>query len=267
MKRLVTLLLITYILLEFAVLIIDPLGRLRLYETNRRVINAIVSDETTHYRLPPGQHHLNGWQATINAQGRRHVPQSDYWTDCVVVFLGDSFTFGQGVNDSETLPNLYAQDHDGVVVNTGMFGYGASQVNHTWQRVRTEYDVDGVFWLIMVNDTESPRRLNFERVAWHVYSPLWRYRSFSYYQFDEPFTDSQLSVLHQTIADIESETTLRLLALDEPLLHEWLIGQSVIWLPTDYEKQSPSDYHPTAKGYEYLYEAAGMPQFCNTTPG
>ena len=131
LKPATVMLVITYGMVEFLLYALDPSGILQLYETNRRLLSAMVPDETSHYRLPQGRFSGNGWTATVNAQGRRHVPASDYSSDCVVVFLGDSFTFGHGVNDDDTLPNLYAQDHDALVINAGMFGYGAAQINHT----------------------------------------------------------------------------------------------------------------------------------------
>jgi hypothetical protein len=46
-----------------------------------------------------------------------------------IVFFGDSFTFGQGVNDAETLPQLFADllDRKQRVLNLGFSGYGPQQ--------------------------------------------------------------------------------------------------------------------------------------------
>jgi hypothetical protein len=46
-----------------------------------------------------------------------------------IVFFGDSFTFGVGVNDSETLPQLFADllDRKQRVLNFGVSGYGPQQ--------------------------------------------------------------------------------------------------------------------------------------------
>jgi hypothetical protein len=46
-----------------------------------------------------------------------------------IVFFGDSFTFGLGVNDDETLPQLFADllDHKQRVLNLGFSGYGPQQ--------------------------------------------------------------------------------------------------------------------------------------------
>jgi hypothetical protein len=47
----------------------------------------------------------------------------------VIVFFGDSFTFGLGVNDGETLPQLFADllDRKQRVLNLGFGGYGPQQ--------------------------------------------------------------------------------------------------------------------------------------------
>lgn len=43
---------------------------------------------------------------TINANGLRHTPSSDSSSKSCLLFFGGSFTFGEGLNDNETLPYL-----------------------------------------------------------------------------------------------------------------------------------------------------------------
>lgn len=47
-------------------------------------------------------------QATL-AEGRRYTPMSEEDRNKFAVFFGDSFTFGTGVNDNETLPFYFGQ--------------------------------------------------------------------------------------------------------------------------------------------------------------
>lgn len=65
---------------------------------------------------------------TINSNGVRETkgsPKGESW-----LFAGCSFTFGEGVNDDETLPSQFsaALDHRANVVNLGFHGYGAHQM-------------------------------------------------------------------------------------------------------------------------------------------
>jgi hypothetical protein len=65
---------------------------------------------------------------TISQRGRRHTkgdPRGETW-----VFMGCSRTFGEGVNDDETLPSFFSAElgHSANVVNAGLHGYGPHQM-------------------------------------------------------------------------------------------------------------------------------------------
>ncbi len=60
--------------------------------------------------------------------GIRDTPGSKLEGQEFTLFLGGSFTFGEGVNDHETLPSAYAQLSEDVMVrNYGFHGYGPHQ--------------------------------------------------------------------------------------------------------------------------------------------
>ena len=67
---------------------------------------------------------------TIEAGGFRHTPQAQGAAKAgAVLFLGDSTTFGEGLNDDETLPHNFAKLRpDSAVFNLAFHGYGAHQV-------------------------------------------------------------------------------------------------------------------------------------------
>lgn len=67
---------------------------------------------------------------TVGANGFRVTPQSSSeQKGRLVVFFGDSFTIGEGVNDNETLPAQYAAQANEVrVANLGFHGYGPQQM-------------------------------------------------------------------------------------------------------------------------------------------
>ncbi|MGH6801473.1 MAG: SGNH/GDSL hydrolase family protein, partial [Methylocella sp.] len=64
---------------------------------------------------------------TIDANLLRQTASSEMGP--AIVFFGDSFTFGDGVNDAETLPQAFADLLDGKerVLNLGFSGYGPQQ--------------------------------------------------------------------------------------------------------------------------------------------
>lgn len=66
---------------------------------------------------------------TIDDQGHRTTPGSRSDGD-TILFFGCSFTFGQGVNDDQTLPAYFARrtSFQYHVVNLGYSGYGAHQM-------------------------------------------------------------------------------------------------------------------------------------------
>ena len=63
---------------------------------------------------------------TINDRGLRVSPPGD--RDRCILFFGDSFTFGEGVEDNETLPYLVGELSKAQVYNFGFHGYGPHQM-------------------------------------------------------------------------------------------------------------------------------------------
>jgi hypothetical protein len=62
---------------------------------------------------------------TIDEQGRRVTPPPAVADGPMVLFFGDSNTFGEGVKDTETLPSYVAGlDRSATVLNYGFCGYG-----------------------------------------------------------------------------------------------------------------------------------------------
>jgi lysophospholipase L1-like esterase len=67
---------------------------------------------------------------TIDAAGHRVTPFPREHPRATVVFVGDSFTFGEGVNDSEPYPAVLAARYwqDVSVVNAGVYAWGLMQM-------------------------------------------------------------------------------------------------------------------------------------------
>lgn len=75
-------------------------------------------------------HQIYNVTYTIDAGGFRHTPQEQGVAKTKkVVFFGDSATFGEGLNDDQTLPYYFTKLRpDAVVFNFAFHGYGAHQV-------------------------------------------------------------------------------------------------------------------------------------------
>jgi hypothetical protein len=67
---------------------------------------------------------------TTDANGWRVVPYISPDSATAVAFFGCSYTFGEGVNDNETLPYRFAEKSGGrfTAFNFGIYGYGPHQM-------------------------------------------------------------------------------------------------------------------------------------------
>lgn len=60
----------------------------------------------------------------IDEKGNRHTANISKSSSETYIFLGDSFTFGQGVADKDTIPSLFCKETDALCVNLGVPGTG-----------------------------------------------------------------------------------------------------------------------------------------------
>lgn len=100
----------------------------------------IVADPLLGYGPRPGAHATITWRRlgrviyaahyTIGSDGFRSTRGASGQAAATTVFVGDSYTFGDGLNDSQTLPQQYADatDHRQKVINAAFSGYGTNQV-------------------------------------------------------------------------------------------------------------------------------------------
>ncbi|MDG2381575.1 MAG: hypothetical protein P8N76_07865 [Pirellulaceae bacterium] len=90
----------------------------------------------------------------IGEDGYRITPESQPEGEPVVLFFGGSFTFGEGVNDDETLPNQFCLAAGGArVVNAGFCGYGPQQMlasleNGRWDSFLQGRDIIAIYVFI-----------------------------------------------------------------------------------------------------------------------
>ena len=70
----------------------------------------------------------------------------------IIVFVGDSFVFGDGVNDNETIPSFYQKLKEDKIVNAGVSGYGIDQIYLTAVNLIDYLNVSEIFLCFIAND-------------------------------------------------------------------------------------------------------------------
>ena len=127
-------------------------------------------DPVRRFSLLPSQTAFTyGARVTIDAGGFRRngsVPAQPEREGPVVLALGDSFTFGLGVQDGETWPaqleaRLRAQTgREAIVVNAGTISYGVFQemdlLRSAGLQLRPDVVVHGLYWNDFMNAAPAP---------------------------------------------------------------------------------------------------------------
>ena len=154
MKRLRTVLLMTLATvgtLELLCRVFDPLGVVYFddvaYLWNTRI------DDPTGYAHVPGRFAIGGrFAITIDADGNRYTP-GRFRGGARVTFVGDSQTFGYGVDDGDVWVSRVASALRIDALNTGRSGYNVENIAPLID------EVDGcIVWLTISNDPGTPVR-------------------------------------------------------------------------------------------------------------
>lgn len=92
----------------------------------------------------------------IDFDGNRITPTSDLKSDHTVIFLGDSFTFGQGVDDLHTVPSIFCSTVRVRCVNLGVPGTGLiAQYKKLEQYAGKSYRDNNRVYHLMLVSTEA----------------------------------------------------------------------------------------------------------------
>lgn len=92
-----------------------------------------IADSTLGIRLKPGTFTITlnntvTFHATHQKNGERNIPYKKNLSSPEIVFLGCSFTYGYGVDDSLSFPALIQRDRPGWHIrNQAVVGYGSAQ--------------------------------------------------------------------------------------------------------------------------------------------
>lgn len=160
-RTLITILLsiIFFVLLLEGLLSLDPLGFVHFRDHINLIKHAVPS--AAGYTYAPGQYDLARNTVTMLEDGTRLVPNTDTEAEKVLVFVGDSVTFGYGVDDEETFANLVAQQLPGVrIYNAGITGYNSTNI---LRQVQQYPNADAIVYLITNNDDDGEVIISFDR--------------------------------------------------------------------------------------------------------
>lgn len=220
---------LTLIALELILRLFDPLGVVYLED-----IGAVFdkAESGNPYTLAPGVYRFNTFTATILADRSRLVPDNSTIADCVIVAIGDSVTFGHGVNDKDTWVNLLArQFQGGQFINTGMNGYNSHAVRE--MQAQWVERANGFIYLVTSNDSD-PQLPSLERDRFYPYlsAYLLILQAPSQHEQDTPFAFlADIAAIQQTAPTLVLEGI------------------------TYSEVNSYADPHPNAAGHEQIASA------------
>jgi hypothetical protein len=136
----------------------------------------VMPDPTVDYRLRPS---TTGHMTSIEYAVTVHVNSLGFRSPEItvakppatkrVLFLGDSYTFGQGLNDDETLPSQVGMELDRLfpgafqVVNAGVYGYCTANELDLFRAYGARLKPDLVVVVMPLHDV-------FDNKAWYVLS-------------------------------------------------------------------------------------------------
>ena len=232
-------------------------------------LQGVILEHPTGYAYEPGSHDLVVYDVTVLDNHTRLVPDTNPSATCTIAIIGDSVSFGMGVDDEETFANLIARNYPVQIINTARPGYNAQQA--LW--LADFYPADGYIYLHINND-DMPiipytRR---ENDFMPPFATLIVYARPLLDKFNEPSKDEQIQppVQEDEANDwlasgqqVYSEAIEELVIRDDILifasnygLGQMLIEQHPQVLPIPHHKfrVSPTDPHPNAEGHEFLYE-------------
>src|SRR5689334_22791068 len=132
---------------------VDPIGVHRYYAQFPILKDAEIQDDQRVFTYRPGAMHFETWTAQIDASGNRAVPHAIPGSSCTIATISDSITFGAGVEDDQTWPDLVAQSLGTVnVINPSRPGYNA----RNFSPLIHSTPADGYIYLAISNDANAP---------------------------------------------------------------------------------------------------------------
>ena len=145
---------------EALLALFDPLGF--GYFRDQVALNPHLIADPRGYTFAPGHYPLSKSSFTILPDGSRAVPHTPPQADQTLVFMGDSVTFGYGVDDEQTWVDLVARALPDVhIINAGVSGFNSSNVLRT---LALYPSADALVYLIINNDAYPENKPKFGQI-------------------------------------------------------------------------------------------------------
>lgn len=226
---------------------LDPLG-IVIYAHDLNALFHVSEPDKTGIRFLTGRYAFRGYTATIGHDGLRIVPDTAF-THCTIATIGDSVTFGMGVEDYETFTNIFAQTFKDVHwINAGIPGYSALNVREQINTIAA----DGYLWLIINNDDEPFRRY----FGGRIHNAPFAITQYLTWQRETPIpvNTERFDSGAQTI--LSHDDVLAFAFADISLTdHIEQTYPQVITIPLYTEVVSRADPHPNAAGHDQIATA------------
>lgn len=244
--RILMIILLSMFGLEVMLRTIDPLGTWTLRSVNiPDYLNNIQGADRTGYSFKQGNLMMGTYHATILADGSRRVPDTNIHADCQIAFIGDSVTFGWGVEDSETFVNLIAEKFPNIhFLNTARPGYNAGNI----ARLIPAYPASAYIYLAIDNDNQYPTV--YKKVEQQTMPLLAMQAYIGAYVIGQGKEDPHYLEDIQRI--IDAHALLLGFAYDQKLV---LRNLPFIYLPYWTYSISKADGHPNAQGHQAIANA------------
>jgi hypothetical protein len=235
--------------IESIIRVFDPFGVYTHAVDIDHLQSSVLADDELGYILPPGQWNFRYWSATMTNDGR-YTPAT-HESSCDIAFLGDSVTFGFGVNDQDTFVNQLAQQFPDVQFhNYGLVGYNAAQVAAS-QSIMPP--ADGYIYMLINNDADTvlpwpvpPRSFRLD-MGIQDYWWDWNKRTFS--QPEQVIPDWFWDSLNQLTAIPH----LRIVGFPDNTLTDRVAERyAITFLDWSQHRISRNDAHPNAFGHREL---------------
>lgn len=147
---------VTLVMIEVLLRVTDPFGVVYFHDLASNFYDVALPDPRG-YVVAPGEYQASHWSFSILPDHTRAVPETSPDAENTMVFIGDSVTFGYGVDDAETWVNLVAREFpDWHVINDSYPGWSIKNLEGAWEM---HPDADLIFVLTLTNDSDEPESL------------------------------------------------------------------------------------------------------------
>lgn len=226
----------------------DPLGFVHFRD--QVVLSSRSIPSAAGWTYAPGIYTLVRNTVTMLDDGTRLVPDTNASAAKTLVFVGDSITFGYGVDDDETFANRIALALPDVhVYNTGITGYNSTNV---LREVQQYPDADGIVYLITYNDDDGEYIPNF-----YAAPPSLSWIAVYAINLPPLLFPQQLRPAHDTdrylrdVTQIAAQPNTLIVGYDSTLTP---ITPGAARIAPYTARNSVSDSHPSAEGHRFIAE-------------